>query len=90
LIWRGRKTFQFCYHFRTPKDGEYFEGNARYEGYSLDLIDGISKILGFKYIFELVPDKAYGSYNKETKQWNGLIRQLLDRVSAENAIKIFK
>jgi hypothetical protein len=55
-------------------------GNARYEGYSMDLIDEISRILEFKYEFELTPDQAYGSYNKETKQWNGLVKQLLDRV----------
>lgn len=59
-----------------------YEGNDRFEGYSIDLIDAISKILGFKYVFELVPDKLHGSYNKETKKWNGLVKHLLDRVSA--------
>lgn len=58
-----------------------YEGNDRFEGYSIDLIDGISKIIGFKYVFELVPDGAYGSYNPETKKWNGLVKQLLDHVS---------
>lgn len=66
---------------RPKEDGVTFVGNDRYEGYSLDLIDEISKILGFKYVFELVPDNAYGSYNKETKKWNGLVKQLLDHVS---------
>ena len=64
-----------------PKDGERFEGNAQYEGYSLDLIDGIAKELGFKYQIELVPDGKYGSLNKETKKWDGLVKHLLDRVS---------
>lgn len=36
--------------------------------------------MGFKYEFELVPDNMYGSYNKETKKWNGLVKHLLDRV----------
>lgn len=61
-----------------------YEGNDRFEGYSVDLIDSISKILGFKYVFELAPDNAIGAYDKETKKWNGLIKLLLDRVSAEN------
>ncbi|XP_053977682.1 glutamate receptor ionotropic, kainate 2-like isoform X1 [Hylaeus volcanicus] len=52
---------------------------TRYEGFCIDLIEEISKLLNFKYEFELVPDKNYGTYNKETKQWNGLIRRLLDR-----------
>lgn len=51
---------------------------TRYEGFCIDLIEEISKQLNFKYEFELVPDGAYGTYNKETKQWNGLIRRLLD------------
>lgn len=63
------------------KDGEYFEGNSRYEGYSFDLIEGISKILNFKYRIEIVPDGKYGSLNKETKKWDGLVKHLLDRVS---------
>lgn len=46
----------------------------------MDLIDSIAKILGFKYQFELVPDNNYGSYNKKTKKWDGLVKHLLDRV----------
>ncbi|XP_017883266.1 glutamate receptor ionotropic, kainate 2-like [Ceratina calcarata] len=52
---------------------------TRYEGFCIDLIEEISKILRFKYEFEIVPDNNYGSYNSDTKQWNGLIRRLLDR-----------
>lgn len=56
------------------------EGNDRYEGYSVDLIDDIAKILGFKYQFVPVADNARGSFNKITKKWNGLVQELLDRV----------
>lgn len=55
------------------------EGNDRFEGFSLDLIDEIAKDLNFKYKFTLAPDEQYGSYNHETKQWNGLIKELRDR-----------
>ncbi|XP_040172149.1 glutamate receptor ionotropic, kainate 2-like [Anopheles arabiensis] len=65
--------------FKEKKDGEFLEGNNRFEGYSLELIDGISKILGFQYRMELVPDGKYGSYNKVTKKWDGLVKYLLDR-----------
>lgn len=64
-----------------PEEGEYLEGNNRFEGYAIDLIDSISKILGFQYRFELVPDNNYGSFNKQTKKWNGLVKHLLDRVN---------
>lgn len=65
---------------RESKNGELLVGNNRFEGYSLDLIDGISKILNFTYVFELAPDGKYGSYDKVTKKWDGLVRELLDRV----------
>lgn len=67
-------------YFRESEDGEVFIGNARYEGYSVDLIEEISKILGFNYRFEITPDNKYGSFNKVTKKWDGLVKQLLDRV----------
>ncbi|XP_039444808.1 glutamate receptor ionotropic, kainate 2 [Culex pipiens pallens] len=65
--------------WKEKKEGEYLEGNNRFEGYSLELIDGISKILGFQYRMEIVPDGKYGSYNKATKKWDGLVKYLLDR-----------
>ncbi|XP_063703290.1 glutamate receptor ionotropic, kainate 2-like isoform X2 [Culicoides brevitarsis] len=65
--------------YRKAENGEILEGNARFEGYSLDLFEGISKVLGFTYRFELVPDGKYGSYNPKTKKWDGLVKHLLDR-----------
>lgn len=82
------KLLRFDCHFNrkcisTDRDrieGVYFEGNDRFEGYSLDLIDGIAKEIGFHFKLEIVPDNAYGSFNKKTKKWNGLVKHLLDRV----------
>lgn len=71
---------------RPRGENDYFEGNDRFEGYSLDLMDGIAKILGFHYSFVLEPDNAYGSYNKETKKWNGLVKYLLDRVRDDHSM----
>lgn len=75
------KIYEFSSIHRVPEEGEVLEGNDRYVGYSVDLIDGIAKILGFKYRFEITPDNKYGSFNKVTKKWDGLVKQLLDRVS---------
>lgn len=58
---------------------EKLHGNAQYEGYNVDLIHEISRILGFNYTFRIVPDKKYGSYSKETKEWDGMIKELLDQ-----------
>ncbi|XP_063925797.1 glutamate receptor ionotropic, kainate 2-like isoform X2 [Zophobas morio] len=65
---------------RKPRfEGDVLTGNARYEGFSMDLIDGIAGILGFKYEFRLAEDGKYGNYDPVTKSWNGLIKDLLDR-----------
>lgn len=45
---------------------EKLSGNDQFEGYAIDLIHEISKILGFNYTFRLVPDGRYGSFNKKT------------------------
>nr|CAH7752037.1 unnamed protein product [Callosobruchus chinensis] len=58
---------------------EKLTGNAQFEGYAVDLVHEISRVLGFNYSIRLVPDGGYGSYNKETKEWDGLIRELLDQ-----------
>ncbi|XP_054152427.1 glutamate receptor ionotropic, kainate 2-like [Oppia nitens] len=52
-------------------------GNDRFEGYIVDLIDELSKLLGFKYKFKTVDDNKYGAKN-ETGFWNGLIGEVLN------------
>ncbi|KRF81168.1 glutamate receptor ionotropic, kainate 2 isoform X2 [Drosophila virilis] len=63
---------------REPGEGEILLGNARYEGYSMDLIDNIARMLNFKYEFRMSPDGKYGSLNKATQTWDGIVRQLID------------
>lgn len=53
-------------------------GNDQYEGYCIDIIFELSRILGFKYEFHLVRDRVHGVMN-EKKEWNGMIRELIDR-----------
>jgi hypothetical protein len=56
-------------------------GNDRYEGFAIDIIHEISKILGFNYTFSVQTDNNYGSYNRETGKWNGMMKKILDNVS---------
>ena len=72
------------------KDSEQKTGNDRYEGYNKDLIHEISKILGFNYTIRIVADGAYGSYDKETETWNGMIGELLSQVSSQNLVNLRK
>lgn len=63
------------------ESSETLTGNDRFEGFVVDVIDEVSKLLGFNYILQIVSDNNYGSYNVETGEWNGIIRELLDGVS---------
>ncbi len=36
-------------------------------------------MIGFKFRLYTVPDNLYGVYNPETGEWNGIVRQLIDR-----------
>ncbi len=63
------------------KKSEYpLKGNDRFEGFCVDLLREISELVGFKYKIELVPDGKYGAPDKHG-EWNGMVRQLIDRVS---------
>ena len=56
-------------------------GDKKYEGYCIDLIAKIEEFLGIRCEFEIVSDGNYGSLNAQTRQWDGLIKQLLELVS---------
>ena len=60
---------------------QILDGNDRYEGYSKDLIALIAQELNFTFRIELTEDGKYGNYDERTKSWNGLIKDLLERVS---------
>ncbi|EEC09389.1 glutamate receptor, putative [Ixodes scapularis] len=54
-------------------------GENQFEGYCIDLINAIKEILKFEYVITEVKDKMFGSIDKNTKQWNGMIRELVDK-----------
>nr|CAD7394804.1 unnamed protein product [Timema cristinae] len=54
-------------------------GNSRYEGFCIDLLKEIANMVGFEYQIHLVPDGKYGVYDLDTGEWNGIVRQLMDK-----------
>ncbi|XP_011303622.1 glutamate receptor ionotropic, kainate 2 isoform X2 [Fopius arisanus] len=54
-------------------------GNARFEGFCIDLLKWIAGQVGFQYAIRLVPDHMYGVYDPETKEWNGIVRELMEK-----------
>ena len=55
-------------------------GNDVYEGFCVDLLEEIAKAVGFRYEINLVGDDKYGVQDEETKEWNGMVRELIDGV----------
>lgn len=63
------------------KEEKNLTGNARYEGFCIDLLKMIAELVGFQYSIRLVPDHKYGVYDPDTKEWNGIVRELMEKVS---------
>lgn len=62
------------------KEDKNLTGNARYEGFCIDLLRWIAGQVGFNYEIRLVPDRMYGVLDQSTKEWNGIVRELMDKV----------
>ncbi|XP_021925438.1 glutamate receptor ionotropic, kainate 2 isoform X1 [Zootermopsis nevadensis] len=61
------------------KEDHNLTGNARYEGFCIDLLKWIASQVGFRYAIRLVPDHMYGVYDPETKEWNGIVKELMEK-----------
>ncbi|XP_068901002.1 glutamate receptor ionotropic, kainate 2-like isoform X3 [Tenebrio molitor] len=61
------------------KEEKNLTGNARYEGFCIDLLKCIAGQVGFQYSIRLVPDHMYGVYDPDTKEWNGIVRELMEK-----------
>ncbi|XP_039277731.1 glutamate receptor ionotropic, kainate 2 isoform X15 [Nilaparvata lugens] len=57
--------------------GKNYTGNSRFYGFCVDLLERVSKEVGFDYILDLVPDKKYGAQDPGTGEWNGMVLQLM-------------
>ena len=56
-------------------------GNDQFEGFCVDLLSEIAEEVGFQYEIRLVPDGKYGAPEAEdSSKWNGMVKELLDRV----------
>jgi Ligated ion channel L-glutamate- and glycine-binding site len=70
------------------REDKNLTGNARYEGFCIDLLKAIANQVDFNYDIRLVPDDKYGAYDQETKEWNGIVRELMDKASIETLFSI--
>ncbi|OQR78751.1 glutamate receptor [Tropilaelaps mercedesae] len=52
-----------------------------YEGYIMDLLKILAEQLDFHYDLYLVPDNKFGVMNTSTQEWNGMVREIIEKVS---------
>ncbi|KAL1444965.1 hypothetical protein MTO96_029410, partial [Rhipicephalus appendiculatus] len=76
------KTFRITTILNAPyvmdkEPSQKLVGNDRFEGFCVDLLREMSRMLGFHYQLRLVRDGAYGSRDSRG-HWNGMVRELLD------------
>lgn len=57
------------------------EGNDRYEGFGIEVIEDLAKMNEFNYTFDIQEDGVYGSYNSKTGKWNGMMEKIMDGVT---------
>jgi len=63
-----------------PDADNKLRGNDRFQGYCVDLLDEISKILKFNYTIKPVDDGKYGAPVGPKNEWNGMVGELIDKV----------
>lgn len=66
------------------KKSESFNGNARFDGFIMELLGKVKthiRGIDFDYEVELVPDGAYGRKERYSKIWNGMVGEVVRRVS---------
>jgi len=61
-----------------------YTGNARFYGFCVDLLERVSREVGFDYILDLVPDRKYGAQDPLTGEWNGMVLQLMKHVGSRH------
>ena len=56
------------------------EEDGKFRGFCIDILDEIANRMNFRYELYRVADNQYGSED-ENGSWNGMIRELMEKVS---------
>lgn len=65
---------------RQQQNSAKSDRNADLEGFCIDLLNELSRMLQLKFDIRLVNDSQHGNRDRQGN-WNGLIRDILDMVS---------
>ncbi len=53
------------------------------------MLNKLSESIGFSYVMYYSPDGAYGAKNRYTYQWNGMVKELVDRVGVKVTAQLY-
>ncbi|XP_023937960.2 glutamate receptor ionotropic, kainate 2-like [Bicyclus anynana] len=60
------------------ESSKQLEGNDRYEGFGIEIIEELAKMNEFNYTFDIQVDGVYGSYDSKTGKWTGMMEKIMD------------
>ena len=66
---------------RDPSDVDPTHKDLRYKGLCVDLLLLLESELKFNFTLYVVNDGNYGSINDSTQEWNGMVGELVKKVS---------
>ena len=75
-------------YLKLKEDFALYEGNDRFEGYCIELLEEIVKIFPFHYNITLREDGQYGIFDPDTQQWSGMVGELINGVRIINFIPL--
>lgn len=55
-----------------------------FEGLSIDILEKMRETLKFNYKIYVVPDGKFGVRDRLTGQWNGIVKEIIDKVFTLN------
>lgn len=60
-----------------------------FEGLTIDILEEMRKELGFNYKIHLVQDGKFGVKDESTNEWNGVVKEIIDKVNSPPTLSLF-
>ncbi|KAK2172336.1 hypothetical protein NP493_968g00004 [Ridgeia piscesae] len=55
-------------------------GVVKYKGFQIDMLKRVAEMANFDYTLFITPDNLYGTINKTTQTWNGMIGEIIAKL----------
>ena len=65
-------------------------GVVKYKGFQIDMLKRVAEMANFDYTLFITPDNLYGTINKTTQTWNGMIGEIIAKVIVNDEVYMFR